>query len=68
MATSIETALCPLCRRDNNCGNLNASKQTCWCQAETIKFPAALLAKVPDTLKQQACICQRCAREFSQDE
>jgi hypothetical protein len=31
----------------------------CWCEAATI--PATVLERVPEPLKQVACVCRRCA-------
>jgi hypothetical protein len=64
--------LCPLCAKDNACGNVinnnlacdEKKKLTCWCQDPNIQFPPELLQQVPDELKNKTCICQSCAMEF----
>lgn len=64
MGIEVATTLCPLCRRDNACGNLNTNTGTCWCQNDELKFSPSLLYKVPKNQRGKACVCQQCAREF----
>jgi len=35
----------------------------CWCTQES--FAPALLEKVPEALRDKACICQACVRAFA---
>ncbi|MFT6529302.1 MAG: hypothetical protein ACJAZB_000945 [Psychrosphaera sp.] len=68
----VNPQLCPLCAKDNACGNLvndslvcdPETKQTCWCQNPKLQFPPELLQQVPDAEKNKSCICQACATSF----
>ncbi len=55
---------CPLCGGDNHCQLCTgtAYKGPCWC-AE-VEIPEALLARVPENLRNRACICRNCAAGF----
>lgn len=53
---------CPICGEDNDCGLLKDPTQACWCTQKT--FPNELLQKVPENMKNKACICQRCVEKF----
>lgn len=55
---------CPLCGQANHCLNLGAqdSAQRCWCNDPALRFPAALLARVPMAARGKACICQACVQ------
>lgn len=59
-----QDAICPLCGNSNDCQLCmpGAYKGACWCQQW--EFPAELLARVPADLRNKACICRNCAREF----
>jgi hypothetical protein len=54
---------CPLCGGPNRCA-LAAPREPgreappCWCRAE--RFPAELLARVPEAQRRRACICRAC--------
>ena len=57
---------CPLCGGDNSCtviaGGASGESDTCeecWCQS--LSFTAALLERVPEALRNEACICRRCS-------
>jgi len=56
--------LCPLCGGANECQLCSpaAYKGKCWCTQ--IEIPDALLARVPDDLRNKSCICQNCTAEF----
>lgn len=54
----MNSSLCPLCGSENLCGMALASGK-CWC--EDVNFTPELLARVPETARDKACICQRCA-------
>jgi len=60
----VDTTLCPLCGRPNECqmAATGLYKGTCWCVAETV--PAALLAQVPLAGQRRACLCRDCIRAF----
>lgn len=62
-----EPRLCPLCHRPNHCGALAGpdGAARCWCH--DVKVPAALLARVPATERDRACICRDCIEAFSRD-
>jgi hypothetical protein len=53
--------LCPLCGAANGCAPARSGRfdEPCWCQAAS--FPAALLARVPEPLRDVACVCAACA-------
>ena len=59
-----DPALCPLCARDNNCQlcSSTAYKGQCWCVS--VKFPKALLQRVPPEARNRACLCRDCVMEF----
>ncbi|HYD96584.1 MAG TPA: cysteine-rich CWC family protein [Noviherbaspirillum sp.] len=52
---------CPLCGGPNGCAPAAAGSfdVPCWCT--TAKVDAAVLARVPEALRGQACICAKCA-------
>jgi hypothetical protein len=60
----VDAACCPLCGRDNGCQlcTTSAYKGPCWCTR--VKMPEELLARVPEVLRNRACICHDCVREF----
>ena len=51
---------CPLCGGPNDCPlcSLTPHKGPCWCSS--IDLSDALLARVPEDRRNQACICSRC--------
>jgi hypothetical protein len=53
--------LCPLCGGANACVPARTGRfdDFCWCQAAT--FSADLLARVPEPLRDVACVCAACA-------
>ncbi|MFK7738935.1 MAG: D-hexose-6-phosphate mutarotase [Planctomycetota bacterium] len=67
--TPIATNRCATCGDDNACaiaqnGGDLAAGATCWCRAKTA--PPAALQRIPDALRNQACLCSRCI-EAAQD-
>lgn len=51
---------CPLCAGTNHCAMANSrAVTTCWCIRTPI--PPPVLARVPATKVNSACICERCA-------
>lgn len=52
---------CPLCGGPNACAPAQSGQldTPCWCR--DVNFSAALLAKVPEPLRNKACICAACA-------
>ncbi|WP_407943036.1 cysteine-rich CWC family protein [Marinomonas atlantica] len=57
---------CPLCKAENQCAiTLGHSADSCWCHDSTVLVSDNLLARVPETLKGEACICQKCVEEDS---
>ncbi|MFY0640018.1 MAG: cysteine-rich CWC family protein [Bermanella sp.] len=65
----IDPLLCPLCQQQNRCVNLGDkdTNKICWCNNPEIQFPKELLDQVPEDKKGKACICQQCARSFSNE-
>jgi hypothetical protein len=62
----IDKAICPLCGGPNHCAvaaDPNATE--CWC--EDVKFPAELLDRVPESIGQKACICQKCLQNYQEE-
>jgi len=59
---------CPLCGRSNDCQLCSPAtyKGSCWCAR--VEIPAALLASVPENLRNHACICQNCAEKFQREQ
>ncbi|HSH97030.1 MAG: cysteine-rich CWC family protein [Methylophilaceae bacterium] len=56
--------LCPICNEANGCaiastGDLQAP---CWCKLQKISLEA--LAKIPESERNQSCICVNCAGSF----
>ncbi|OYU44532.1 MAG: hypothetical protein CFE44_12450 [Burkholderiales bacterium PBB4] len=57
--------VCPLCHQPNQCAmemeRATGQKQPpCWCTQAS--FSAELLARIPETARNQACVCASCAR------
>lgn len=52
---------CPLCGEENDCAvsRTGSTDTPCWCR--DIVIDAATLARVPDALRNRACLCRRCA-------
>jgi len=63
-----DPAVCPLCGGPNECRLCSpvASKGPCWCVQED--FPAELLARVPENLRNRACVCRSCVQKFRLEE
>ncbi|WP_416826329.1 cysteine-rich CWC family protein [Ectobacillus polymachus] len=54
---------CPLCGKDNNCGNISGKPHgTCWCNDES--FPKEIFEMVPPEQLRKACICKECLTKF----
>jgi hypothetical protein len=55
---------CPLCGEANECQLCShaAHKGQCWCAS--VEIPAELIARVPEHLRNRACICQKCVTGF----
>jgi hypothetical protein len=53
--------VCPLCGGANGCAPAQSGRfdDPCWCQSAA--FSAALLARVPEPLREVACVCAACA-------
>ncbi|AEG91314.1 cysteine-rich CWC family protein [Ramlibacter tataouinensis] len=64
LAPTPDPRLCPLCGRGNGCA-MEAARATgiaqppCWCTQA--RFPAELLARVPPSARDRACLCPACA-------
>ncbi|MBM0207916.1 hypothetical protein ALQ72_05420 [Pseudomonas syringae pv. maculicola] len=62
MTTALtDTRLCPVCGFSNQCSlaDPRTADQPCWCFSENID--PALLAALPEDIRNQACLCPRCA-------
>jgi len=57
-------SICPLCEKANACG-LEEDQSPCWCMADNIEFSEDLLDQVPEALRNESCICERCLRTFN---
>jgi len=59
-----DPAVCPLCGGPNECRLCSpvAAKGQCWCVQ--VDFPAELLARVPEDLRNRACVCRSCVEKF----
>ena len=60
-------AQCPLCSGANGCQLCSPTphKGACWCAR--VEIPDALLARVPEPLRNRACICQKCVEKFPRE-
>ncbi|QKV51570.1 cysteine-rich CWC family protein [Comamonas antarctica] len=59
-APPIDPTRCPLCGRSNQCAASAAlPPEDCWCMSTPIS-PAAL-AQIPDSVRNQSCLCPACA-------
>ncbi len=58
---------CPLCREANACQLCSPAtyKGSCWCAR--VEMPEALLARVPENLRNRACICRNCVEKFRRE-
>jgi len=58
---------CPLCREANDCQLCSPAtyKGLCWCAR--MEMPEALLARVPEPLRNRACICRNCVEKFQHE-
>ena len=53
--------VCPLCRGENHCAmTIGQAHETCWCHQPTVEIKAEWLESLPDEIKGQVCLCQRC--------
>ena len=64
LATPFEPAACPLCGARNLCAmeierETGVKQEACWCTQ--MDFTADLLATVPASARDKACICAACA-------
>jgi hypothetical protein len=61
---SFDPAICPLCCGPNGCQLCSpaAYKGPCWCAS--VEIPKELLARVPEELRNRACICRQCVARF----
>jgi len=63
----LNPAACPLCGNDNGCQLCSPAtyQGPCWCAR--VEMPAALLARVPENLRDRACICRQCAESYQRE-
>ena len=61
MNTKPDKSLCPLCGGSNDCAmtQVGGVQPECWCMK--VKIGTDVLAKVPEPVGGEACICARCA-------
>ncbi len=52
------TTRCPLCGGPNDCG-IAQGKSHCWCFSTAM--PPDVLARVPESQRNAACLCRACA-------
>jgi len=59
---------CPLCGGANECQLCSPTtyKGPCWCAHE--EFPAEFLARVPENLRNRACICRSCLKKYRREQ
>ncbi|MBK3866772.1 DNA or RNA helicase of superfamily II [Pseudomonas stutzeri] len=61
MSEPVDPSCCPLCGQPNQCARCTPdASQPCWCLEA--KIAQAVLERIPATLRNQACLCSRCAR------
>jgi len=66
-AASVDPLRCPLCGKQNACAvELGLTADACWCVAQT--FPASLLERVPEPLRNVACVCRECIAAAARSE
>jgi hypothetical protein len=54
---------CPICGKDNRCGNIAGKPQgTCWCSKED--FPEAIIDSLPSNPLNKSCLCKACLDDF----
>lgn len=57
---TIDPARCPLCGAGNRCVVAQGGAAAdCWCMQASIS--TAALARIPESLRDRACLCPRCA-------
>ncbi len=63
MSSTVDTSRCPLCGNENHCAMAPGAdpEAPCWCSVE--RFPQELLDRVPEEMRNMACICAACLRE-----
>ncbi|EIK54059.1 hypothetical protein YO5_02982 [Stutzerimonas stutzeri TS44] len=67
MSEPVEPSRCPLCGQPNQCAECDPGvQQPCWCMSASIARDA--LERIPAPLRNQACLCPRCARGDSAPE
>lgn len=60
----LDPSRCPLCGVANECQLCSPAtyKGPCWCAH--MEMPEELLARVPENLRNRACICADCVAKF----
>jgi hypothetical protein len=63
-ANQADAGRCPLCGEPNDCQlcAIDPYKGPCWCAK--VEIPDALLAQVPQDMRNKACICRDCVMKF----
>lgn len=63
MSDFLDSKVCPLCFGENRCGV--DTLESCWCF--DISIPKGLLELLPESMRNQACVCEQCVRDFIRD-
>jgi len=59
---TIDPVTCPLCGAGNQCiVAQGGAAETCWCMQANISDD--VLARIPDSQRDLACLCPRCASD-----
>ncbi|WP_297846172.1 cysteine-rich CWC family protein [Pseudomonas sp.] len=59
---SLDSSICPACGLSNSCtlADPRTAAQPCWCFS--VEIDPALLDALPPDVRNQACLCPRCAQ------
>ena len=61
----LNTALCPLCGKPNQCAMAaNPNATVCWC--EGVVFPEELLAQIPENAVRKTCVYKNCLDTYQE--
>ncbi|WP_296256750.1 MULTISPECIES: cysteine-rich CWC family protein [unclassified Pseudomonas] len=68
MTSSANLDICPVCGQGNRCtlADPRTVDRPCWCFSQTVD--PAILAGLPEALRNKACLCPRCAGLAEKDE
>jgi hypothetical protein len=62
----VDPALCPACGAANQCALAEPADATpnCWCHS--VSIAAEIIERLPEHLRDRACLCPRCAEVLDQ--